>query len=93
MLDNLDNYPIVFTKNCMGAVLGDDRGIKDKVFIAASQDEVRVEPGSGDSVGKLVCRNAGANESLRALTAHLETAVEVTYLNFGGSNEPLDSQD
>ena len=64
--NGVHDYPIVFSRNCSGPESGDDRGIETKVYVSKS-GETSVEPGIGNSMGKLVCVNAGANLSLDAL--------------------------
>jgi hypothetical protein len=63
---DFENYPIVFSRNCKGPVVGDDRGIGKKVEVSTDGVE-DIQPGTGNSVGKFVCRNIGANQSLDAL--------------------------
>ena len=50
--DDLDRYPVVFSRNCKGPVIGDERGIGKTVLMSAEgiQD---VKPGQGNSVGIL----------------------------------------
>ena len=63
--EDLHEYPIVFSLNCSGPEAGDGRGIKERILL--SQDgETSIEPGVGNSIGRLVCVNVGANLSLDA---------------------------
>ena len=65
MRPDLNDYPIVFSLNCQGPKLGDDRGIDRKVLLSKN-GEASVEPGVGNSIGQMVCVNSGANLSLDA---------------------------